>query len=109
MPYSVDSSRVDDEVARFPDHVLRSWRACLGLIAQDPEPRFGTYVERVIPIRGFPMRSWVYEIAKEENRVSGETVYVFTGDFFPEYAPVYIVYEGAQEVIMLFLRHNDRA
>ena len=53
--------------------------------------------------------TWIYEIAKEENRLSGETVYVFTGDFFPEYAPVYIVNEDAGVVIMLFLRDNRRA
>ena len=34
---------------------------------------------------------------------------VFTGDFFPEYAPVYLINEDAKEVIMLFLRENDRA
>jgi hypothetical protein len=109
VAYAVDSTRVDTEVAAFADHLLRSWNACLGEIARDPHPRFGTYVDRVIPILGFPMRSWIYEIAAEANRVSGETVFVFTGDFFPEYAPVYVVNEGASTVIVLYLRENRRS
>lgn len=109
MAYTVDSARVDAEVVSFSDHVSRSWSACLGVIANDPHPRFGTYVDRVIPILGFPLRSWIYEIAQETNRLSGETVFVFTGDFFPEYAPVYIVNESSKVVIMLYLRENRRA
>jgi hypothetical protein len=109
VAYAVDSTRVDIEVAALADHVLRSWNASLCEIACDPLPRFGTYVDRVIPILGFPMRSWIYEIAEEANRVSGETVFVFTGDFFPEYAPVYVVDEGARTVIMLYLRENRRS
>jgi hypothetical protein len=89
--------------------MLRSWNACIGQIVADPHPRFGTYVDRVIPILGFLMRSWIYEIAQETNRLSGEMVFVFTGDFFPEYAPVYILNEGSKLVIMLYLRENRRA
>ncbi len=109
MAYTVDSTRVDAEVAEFTDHVLRSWNACLGEISTDPHRRFGIYVDRVIPILGFPMRTWIYEIVQEVNSFSGQTVFVFTGDFFPEYAPVYIVDEKAAVVIMLFLRENRRA
>ena len=109
MAYTVDSTRVDDEIATFADHVRKAWQACLGEIAADPHPRFGRYVDRAIPILGFPMRTWVYEIEKDTNRLSGETVLVFTGDFFPEYAPVYIVNEEAAVVVMLFLRDNRRS
>ena len=49
MAYAVDSTRVDADVASFADHVLKAWNACLGEIAADPHPRFGTYVDRVIP------------------------------------------------------------
>ncbi len=61
-----------------------------------------------IPIIGFPMRTWVYEIALETS-ISGESVYVFYGEFFPEHAPVYVIDEGANEVMMLFVRDNHRA
>ena len=109
MAYAVDSTRVDAEVAAFTDQVLRSWNACLGEIVADPHPRFGTYVDRVIPILGFPMRTWIYEIAQETHSLSGQTVFVFTGDFFPEFAPVYLVNEASKVLIVLFLRANRRA
>lgn len=109
MTYSVDSTRVDAEVEQFSDRLQRSWNACIAQIAADPHPRFGTHVDRVIPIVGFPMRTWVYEIVEETNRLSGEIVFVFTADFFPEYAPVYAIDEGSRTVIMLFLRDNRRA
>ena len=54
------------------------------------------------------MRIWVYEIA-HETTISREDVFVFTGDFFPEYAPVYVVNETEKEVVMIYLRENRRA
>jgi hypothetical protein len=54
------------------------------------------------------MRTWVYEIAQETS-ISGDILLVFTGDFFPEDAPVYVVNEDAREVVILFLRENRRA
>ncbi len=108
MAYRVDPTKVDAEVANFSDHVRKSWKACLGEIIVNPYPRFGVYVGRLIPILDFPMKTWTYEIAQETS-ISEQVVFVFTGDFFPEYAPVYLINEDAKEVIMLFLRKNDRA
>ncbi len=54
------------------------------------------------------MRTWVYEIAQDTS-ISGEVVFVFTGDFFPEYAPVYVVNEDLEKVVMIYLRENRRA
>jgi hypothetical protein len=108
VAYTVDWTTVAVEVQGFSDSVRRSWAACLTEIAANPYPRFGLYVDRPIPIRGFPMRTWVYEIAQETS-ISGEIVFVFTGDFFPEYAPVYVVDETREEVVILYLRENRRA
>ena len=106
MAYAIDWTRVADEVAAFPEHVRQSWDACLREVAANPHARFGYYVDR--GVGGLPMRTWVYEIA-EEVSISGLVVQAFTGDFFPEYAPVYTINEKEQVVIMLFLRENDRA
>jgi hypothetical protein len=108
VAYTVDSAKVAAEVANFSDHVLKSWKACLAEIVINPYPRFGLYVDRLIPILGFPMRTWVYEIAQDTS-ISGEVVFVFTGDFFPEYAPVYVVNEDLEKVVMIYLRENRRA
>lgn len=76
-------------------------------IAIDPRPRFGLYVDRVVQIQGVPMRTWIYEIAKETS-ISGEDIFVFSGDFFPEYAPLYVVDEEQREVVIVYLRENHR-
>jgi hypothetical protein len=108
VAYAVDSTKVDAEVATFSGRVLKSWKACLGEIIVNPYPRFGFFVDRLIPILDFPMKTWIYEISQETS-ISEQVVFVFTGDFFPEYAPVYLIDEDAKKVIMLFLRENDRA
>ncbi len=108
VAFTVDAARVAPDVEHLSDHALTAWTACLAEIASNPYSRFGVYVDRTIPIFGFPMRTWVYEIAQETS-ISGEPIYVFYGEFFPEYAPVYVVDERANEVVVLFLRANRRA
>lgn len=54
------------------------------------------------------MRTWIYDIAQETS-ISGESVYVFTAEFFPEYATVYVIDEGTKEIVVLFLREKHRA
>ena len=104
MAYKVT---LDDSVAldaaAFSAQTLRHWSACLVEIASDPFPRDGVYVERVIPIPPFPMRTFLYEIA-EETSISGETLFVFTAEFFPEYSLVYVVNDDEREVALLALR-----
>ena len=108
MAYKVDAASVADDVGRFSDRVLKAWVACLAEIEADPYPHFGFYVDRAIPILGFPMRTWIYDIAQETS-ISGESVYVFTAEFFPEYATVYVIDEGTKEIVVLFLREKHRA
>lgn len=103
MAYRVDTRKVAAEVARFSGATLRHWNACLAEIAVDPFPRFGLYVERVLPVRPFPMRTYIYEIT-EETSVSGEKMFVFVAEFFPEYALVYVVDNDAAEAEIIFLR-----
>jgi hypothetical protein len=91
------------EVARFSASTLRYWNACLLEIANDPFPRVGLYVERVIPLPPFPMRTYLYEIT-EETSISGEEMFVFVAEFFPEYALVYVVNEDDREVVIFYLR-----
>jgi hypothetical protein len=93
------------EVARFSAPALHYWQACLAEIAADPFPRIGRYVERVIPIRPFPMRTYLYEVT-EETSISGERTFVFVAEFFPEYALVYVVDEAEREVVIIYLRPN---
>jgi hypothetical protein len=50
----------------------------------------------------------VYEIAAETS-ISDEELYVFTGDFLPEFAPVYVIDEDQREVVIIYLRQNRRA
>ena len=107
MDYTVDSSRVAAEVKRFTDAMLKAWTTCLGEIAANPYPRSAYYVDRPIDIAGIPMRTWLYEITQETS-VSGEIILVFTAEFFPEYAPVYVVNEEARVVAIIFLRENRR-
>ncbi len=85
-----------------------AWAKCLGEIAANPYPRFGYYVDRPVDIPGIPMRTWLYEITQETS-ISGEILLVFTAEFFPEYAPVYVVNEEARAVAILVLRENRRA
>jgi hypothetical protein len=103
VAYRVDSDKVAAEVAQFSGATLRHWKACLVEIAIDPFPRFGLYVERVLPIPPLPMRTYVYEIT-EETSVSGEKMFVLVAEFFPEYAPVYVVNHDESEVDIFYLR-----
>jgi len=98
-------SEVAAEVATFSARTLHYWNACLAEIAADPFPRFGLYVERVIPIAPFPMRTYLYEIT-EETSISEEKMLVFVAEFFPEYSPVYVVDEAEDEVVIFYLRPN---
>lgn len=49
------------------------------------------------------MRTYVYEIT-EETSVSGEKMFVLVAEFFPEYAPVYVVNHDESEVDIFYLR-----
>jgi hypothetical protein len=106
--YRIDWTRVANEIEPLSARVRRSWDACLEEIATDPRARFGAYVEPAIPLNRVPMRTWVYEIAAETS-ISDEELYVFTGDFLPEFAPVYVIDEDQREVVIIYLRQNRRA
>lgn len=54
------------------------------------------------------MRTWLYEIT-QETTISGDPLMIFTAEFFPEYAPVYMINEETRVVAVLFLRENRRA
>jgi hypothetical protein len=108
MAYDVDQTNVTSEVATFSEVALRYWMVCVAEIAVDPYPRFGSYVESIVPIRGFPLRTYLYEITREVS-VSGEEMYVFTAEFFPEYLPLYVIDEGRLIVRIIYLRENRRA
>ena len=103
MGYRVDSDKVAAEVSQFSGATLRHWIACLAEIALDPFPRFGLYVERVLPLPPLPMRTYVYEIT-EETSVSGERMFVLVAEFFPEFAPVYVVNQDDSQVEIFYLR-----
>jgi hypothetical protein len=106
MAYKVGpDNEVAAEVAGFSDRTLQYWKVCLAEIATDPYPRIGYYVERIIPIPPLPMRTFLYWI-NEETSVSGETLFVFSAEFFPEYALVYAVDEDAGEATIFYLRSN---
>ena len=82
MAYAVrPSDDVAAQVAQLSRAALNYWNVCLSEIAADPLPRFGRYVERVIPIAGLPMRTYLYEIT-EETSISGETLFAFVAEFF---------------------------
>ena len=108
MPYAVNALRVEPEITAFSESQRAAWEACLAEIAVDPYPRYGFYVDRAIPIPGFPLRTWLYDITEEES-YAGDVVYVLNAEFFSEYAPVYIVDEREHEILILFLRENRRA
>ncbi|MEX2246325.1 MAG: hypothetical protein WEC75_06530 [Dehalococcoidia bacterium] len=101
------SISLESEVARavegFPPTLLRYWKVFLDLIAEDPLPRFAQYSERLVPIRGFPWRTYNYEITGQES-VSGERILFFTAEFLPEYIPVYILNEQDREAHVFSLR-----
>lgn len=67
--YTVDASRVAEEVAAFANHVRHSWQVFLTEVQADPHLRHETYVDRIIPIPGFPMRTWIYEITEENKHL----------------------------------------
>ena len=51
------------------------------------------------------MRTYLYEIT-EETSISGEQMFVFVAEFFPEHALVYVVDEEEREVVIFYLRLN---
>jgi hypothetical protein len=108
VAYTVDSAKVAAEVAKFSDRARKAWDARLADIVINPYARFGLYVDRLIPILGFPMTTYVYEIVRETS-ISEEEIFVFTGDFFPEYSPVYVIDESEKRVLVIHLRDNRRA
>ncbi len=103
VAYRVNHDSVAAEVASFSDATLKYWHAALGEISANPFPRIGYYVERVIPIPPLPMRTYLYWIS-EETSVSGERFFVFTSEFFPQFAPLYVVNETDGEVGIFYLR-----
>lgn len=84
-------------VAAFDQSTRRYWNVFLALIAEDPHPRWGYYVDRPIPIRGFPSRTFNYWI-EPVPQVSGENVFSFQAEFMPQCVPVYAVSEERQEI-----------
>ena len=106
MAYKVVlSDDVAAEAARFSDEALRYWNVCLSEIASNPLPRSAFYVERIVPILNFPMRTYLYEIT-EETSISGEQMLVFVAEFFPEHSIVYVMDEDAREVRVIYLRQT---
>ena len=96
---------VQRDVDRFADDTFRYWNISLAEIASNPFPRSAFYVEQQIPIRGFPARTWLYDIT-EETTISGERIFVYVVEFFPEHAVVYLVDEAAREVLVIYLRES---
>ena len=104
MAYRIEIARnVASDVARFSALTLEYWSASLAEIAADPFPRFGFYVDQRLPIRQFPVRTFLYEIT-EELSISGEAIFVFVAEFFPEHDIVYVLDEDAQAVLIIYLR-----
>ena len=102
MPHSVvPDASLDAEIGGFSVWTLHYWNVSLAQIATDPFPRDGTYVEPTDPVTKTPSRTWLFEIT-EETSISGERIYVFIAEFFPEYAIVYSVH--GNEVVVFYLR-----
>lgn len=91
------NNRVKPIVARFSATVLGYWNAALGEIADDPTPRVGTWAERLVPIRGWPWKTYTYWITEETTR-SNENAFVFIAEFLPHICPVFLVNESAREI-----------
>jgi len=62
----------------------------------------------VLPLPNVRLRTWIYEISSETS-LAGEQIFVFFGEFFPEYEIVYAIDENQEEVILLFLRVSHRS
>ena len=105
MTYRVKTDSIAPEIRRFTPDIEHWWNVCIAEIALNPFPRSGAYIERIAPIRGLPMRTYLYDIV-EDARVSGEIVHAFTAEFFPWYIVVYVLYEDDHEVDVIFLREN---
>lgn len=43
-----------------------------------------------------------------KTSISGQAVFVFSAEFFPDYAPIYEMDEDKREIIVLYLRDNRR-
>lgn len=103
MVYKVDPNpSVASQVARFPARTLHYWNVSLSEIAVNPFPRYASYVEPLIPIPGFRMRTLNYEIT-EATTDSGNSMFIFWAEFFPEHTLLYVVDEGAREVEIFYL------
>jgi hypothetical protein len=107
LTYRIDTSRVADEVASFPDHTRRRWNSAIQVIADDPTPRFGYFQDKDVPIREWPTRTWLFDIELETS-VSGEEILVFHAETLPDFCIVFVVNEEDQEVVIYFLRENRR-
>lgn len=97
------TSDVAAEVAAFTSATQRYWSVFLEEIAADPHPRYGQWVEQVIPIRGFPMRTHIFSIT-EDTSISGERIFLFAAEYLPECTPVYVIDEEAKVVEVFTLR-----
>jgi hypothetical protein len=67
-------------------------------IAADPSARQGTCAERVLPFLPVPRRMRRFEITREIS-ISGEHVWVFLADFFPD-AIAYLIKDYDRSVQM---------
>jgi hypothetical protein len=73
------SDDVTATVAQLDGSDARYWNVSLALIASDPFERFGQYSERVIAIKGFPLRTYNYWITQQASP-SGERIFIFTAE-----------------------------
>lgn len=103
VTYRVNPNKVAAEVQEFSGAALHYWNACLAEIAIDPHPREGRYVERA-PFPPFSLRTYLYWITEEISSLSGENMFVFVAEFFPEYSLVYVVNHDESEVDIFYLR-----
>jgi hypothetical protein len=90
------------EVARFDPEDTHYWKVFTALVAEDPSARSGQYVERLIPVQGMPLHTYIYWIIQSES-AGAERIFTFTAEFFDR-RPVYLVNEDAAEILVISIR-----
>jgi hypothetical protein len=107
-PYQVDQSDVEALVAAFTPTVQQYWDYCLEVLARDPHPHYGSSAYRLVPILGWPLKTFTYEITRETSAQGDSFSLLIAYDLLPDFAVAFVIDEGRRLVKVLRLEDNPR-
>jgi hypothetical protein len=106
--YQVDQRDVESVVASFTPTARQHWNCCVEVLAREPHPHHGSWAYRLVPILGWPWKTFTYEITQEAS-TQGDSFYLLIAyDILPDFAVAFLIDDASRLVKVLRLEDNPR-